>query len=308
MNRAGALIRVSTSKQLEGTSPEKQIELIRELATEQGYELHDRHAWLVAESGAKRERVSFREALTAASAGEVSRIYVYSVDRLGRDLLEMLLFLRDLDDRNVECWEAEKRRQLGWDDFMLQVEGAVAGKERREIIRRTQDGLRRAIKAGKYSGGIIAYGYRLNSETKQLEIDDEEAAIIRMIFGWSVEERLSCVKIAGRLNAMEIPTRYTKDGRKARRPGKRTAEKTAGIWRAGRVRNMLRNPAYMGKWEYGKRSKKRRPEDRIPGYCPAIVSSESFYQAGEVLKQNQLVAPEHTRRQYLLRGLIRCGV
>jgi len=37
---------------------------------------------------------------------------------------------------------------------------------------------------------------------------------------------------------------------------KRTPEKTYEVWRAGRVSNMLRNPAYMGNWEWGKRSKK----------------------------------------------------
>jgi hypothetical protein len=69
---------------------------------------------------------------------------------------------------------------------------------------------------------------------------------------------------------MGVPTHYEKDGRRIQRKGKREPEKTAGIWRAGRVRNMLRNPAYYGKWEWGKRSKKRKTIDRISGYCPPM--------------------------------------
>ena len=71
---------------------------------------------------------------------------------------------------------------------------------------------------------------------------------------------------------------------------------------------MLRNPAYVGNWEWGKRSKKRRQGDTIPGYCPAIVSKEVFKKAGEILKQNQLFSARNSHREYLLRGLIKCAI
>jgi len=308
MKKAGAIIRVSTPRQLEGTSPEKQLEKILVVASEQGYEIDQKYIWQLAESGGARERVGFSEALKAGAKGEISRVYVFNIDRLGRDLLEMLLFLRQLDDMGVDCWGAEKGQQLNGDDFIFQIEGAVASKERQEILRRTQDGLLRAIKGGKYSGGIIAYGYRINPESKKLEIELIEAEAVRMMFGWCVDERMSCVKIADRLNAMGILTRYQKDGRLIRRKGKRAPEKTDGIWRAGRVRNMLRNPAYMGCWEWGKRSKKRRKDDTIPGYCPPIISVEIFTKAGNILTQNQLCSTRNGHREYLLRGLIKCDI
>ena len=121
---------------------------MKALAAQQGFELANQHSWQIAESGAKRDRVGFATALTAVAEGKVSRLYVYSVDRLGRDLLEMLLFLRDLDDLGIKCWEAERSRRLEWNDFMFPVEGAVAGKERREILKRTRDGLLRRVKQG----------------------------------------------------------------------------------------------------------------------------------------------------------------
>ena len=225
---AGAIIRVSTSRQLEGTSPEKQLEGVRGLAAAQGFDIADAHTWAMAESGNLRERTGFRLALEAIGAGEISRLFVYSIDRLGRNVLELLLFLRELDDQGIECWEAERARRLAWDDFMVQVEGAVAGKERREILQRTQDGLRRAVQAGKFSGGIVAYGYRLDPVSKRLEVDEEEAAVVRLIFGWAVDERLSTIEIADRLNGLGIPTRYAKDGRLVNR-GKRAPTGTPTI-------------------------------------------------------------------------------
>jgi len=71
---------------------------------------------------------------------------------------------------------------------------------------------------------------------------------------------------------------------------------------------MIRNPAYVGRWEWGKRSNKRGPNDHVPGYCPPIVSEETFTKAGEVLKGNQLFSSRDTHRTYLLRGIIKCGL
>lgn len=306
MESAGAIIRVSTKTQLGGTSPEKQLEAIGALAAAQGFAIRDDAAWLLAESGSLRERVGFREALAAVEAGHVSRVYVFNIDRLGRNLLEMLLFLRDLEDMGAECWDAEKQRRLLWNDFLFQIEGAVASKERQEILKRTQDGLRRSIAKGQYSGGIIAYGYRLNPDTKQLEIEEEEAQWVRLVFQWTIEERLSTGKIADRLNGLGVPTRYEKNGILLRQRGKRSREKTKGVWTYGRVLSMLRNPAYMGEWEYGKKSSKRQPEARIKGFCPAIVTPEVFHQAGNIVHGNMLFSKRNAKREYLLRGLIKC--
>ena len=296
MKQAGAIIRVSTAKQLEGTSPEKQLEAVRSLADAQGYELEDRHAWQMAESGALRARVGFRLALDAIEAREVSRLYVYSVDRLGRSLLDMLLFLRDIEDMGVECWEADKKRPLAPDDFMIQIEGAVASKERREIVRRMKDGRLRAIKAGKFSGGVAPFGYHLNPETKKLEIEPDEAAVVRLIFEWVVEEGLSANEVARRLTGLEIPTHATRRGKK-----------TSGVWRSAQLHYILRRETYTGHWVYGKRSKKMRPEDRIEVEVPAIISLEEFKRAAEILKGNRWPIPHNTKRNYLLRGLIHCG-
>ena len=222
---------------------------------------------------------------------------MYSVDRLGRDLLEMLLFLRDLDDLEIECWEAERKRRLEWNDFMFQVEGAVASRERREILKRTQDGLLRRVKQGKFSGGRIPLGYTLNRETGMLEINEDEAPLVRMIFNWTVEERLSAVQIQERLAAMGAPT-Y---GQRRKMPGAATK------WTSAMVLSILKNETYMGKWIYGKKSKRMRLEDRIVSTVPAILSEETFELARSARKSNRLMRPRNARYKYLLSGMVRCS-
>lgn len=307
MQQAGALIRVSTERQLEGTSPEKQLEKIHEFAEKQGFAISIENTWKIAESGAKKERLGFAEASKAVQGGSISRLYVYSIDRLGRNLTDLLFFLRQMEDLDIEVWSAEKGELLQENNFFVQIMGAVSSLERQQIQKRTQDGLHRAIKEGKYSGGIVAYGYSLNPKTKQLEIDEKEAEVVRNIFNWCVNERLSCPKIAQRLNALQIPTHYTKSGREVQYQGKRAPEKTAGIWRPGRVRNMLKNTAYYGNWSWGKRSKKKK-QTIIHGYSPAIVSEEIYNLAQKALQSNSLIQSDKPKHNYLLRGLIRCGI
>jgi site-specific DNA recombinase len=307
VKQAGALIRVSTERQLEGTSPEKQLEKIHEFAEKQGFAISIENTWKIAESGAKKDRLGFAEALNAVQGGCISRLYVYSIDRLGRNLTDLLFFLRQMEDLEIEVWSAEKGELLQENNFFVQIMGAVSSLERQQIQKRTQDGLHRAIKEGKYSGGIVAYGYYLNPKTKQLEIHEKEAEVVRNIFNWCVNERLSCPRIAQRLNGLQIPTHYTKDGREIQYQGKRAPEKTAGIWRPGRVRNMLKNTAYYGNWAWGKRSKKKK-QTIIPGYSPAIISEETYKQAQKVLKSNSLIQSDKPNHKYLLRGVIRCGI
>jgi len=170
--------------------------------------------------------------------------------------------------------------------------------ERNTIVERSQLGIRKAVENGIYSGGIVAYGYRLNPNTKKLEIDEPEGKIVRDMFSWILENGQSCITVAKRLNAMGIPTRYVKDGRGVRGKG------TAGIWRPGRVCNMLKNPAYKGEWEYGKRSKKGQT---IAGICPAIIDEQTFAPAQVKLRNNNHWSDRTRRRPYLLRSLIKCN-
>ena len=107
-------------------------------------------------------------------------------------------------------------------------------------------------------------------------------------------------KISNRMNTLNIPTHYAKDDRKLRKHGKRAPEKTTGLWRAGRVRNMLKNTAYMGTWVYGKRSKKPKKE-LIECFYPAIVSDELFKRAQQTLERNRWIPKNKETRKYLIK-------
>jgi site-specific DNA recombinase len=88
--------------------------------------------------------------------------------------------------------------------------------------------------------------------------------------------------------------------------GKRKS-RTSGVWRPGRVRNLLVNTTYMGRHEYGKRS--RDPNRQlIVRTVPAIVSEDTWQKAQKTLSANLLFGKRNSRDQYLLRGLCKCGL
>ena len=133
-------------------------------------------------------------------------------------------------------------------------------------------------------------------------LDLSAADVIRQIYRRLAIDGWSCPRIALELNALAIPTSYARAGREVKRGERR--ERTQEIWRGGRVRNIVIEPKYAGRLEYGRRSKQAR--EAIPASIEPLVSEELWQAAQGALHRNRRVA-RNTRRRYLLKGVIRCG-
>jgi len=298
--RAALYARVSTEEQVQNFSIETQLEQLHKYCEQHGYQAVEDYVdpgW----SGTTLTRPALTKLFTDANAKLFDIVLVYKLDRLFRSNRHMYNTLAEWEEICISLASVtepfDTTTTMG--KAYLGMASTFAEWERNTFIERSRDGMRKAVEKGLYSGGIVAYGYRLNPDTKQLEIENEEAKVIRDIFSWLIDERMSCYAIAPRLNALGIPTRYNKDGKGIRN------QATAGIWRPGRVYNMLRNTAYKGEWVYGKRGKSKQ---LIKGKCPAIIDERTFEIAQVRLKQNNLWADRTHRRAYLLRGLIKCDI
>jgi len=182
------------------------------------------------------------------------------------------------------------------------------------IRERSVAGTNRVAEAGVWLGGIVPYGYRKVGEKRDahLVISEDpipgvamsEAEVIREVFRTAAVERKSCRVIAVRLNGLRIPCAYVRDERLCMR-GKRK-ERTSGVWRPGRIRGLITNKTYMGTHEFGKRTASGRPVVSRP--VPAIVIEEVWRKAQANLKAHLLFSSPSARNQYLLRGLIKCGL
>jgi site-specific DNA recombinase len=262
------------------------------------------------------ERPEGARLIRDAAEGRFDTVLIYKIDRLGRDPLVTLLAVEALKALGVSVQSTTQ----GFDPedpvgrLLMTILSGVAGFERETLIQRSIAGTNRLARQGVWLGGIVPYGYRVEGRDKdaRLVVSEEpvpgthltEAGVIRLIYRLAVEERLSCYKIAERLNTFGVPPAYSRDGRSVSRGKRKVA--TAGIWRPSRIRNLLASSTYRGIHQYGRRTKRDR--EVIERQVPAIVDEETWAHAQGVLKENQLMSPRSAKRQYLLRGLMKCGL
>jgi site-specific DNA recombinase len=264
----------------------------------------------------QRERETIktqRDALLRdAEAHRFNELWVYRLDRLGRDLVDMAIIgrrLRQLGIRLISMTEGEP------DPFMFDIMAVVAENEKRVFLQRTADGINSAAGEGQYCGGIVPFGYqvrgaresaRLEPDTSLLWADQSAAGIVRWIYERLGIDCWSCRRVADELNARGVPTHYAHDGRLVKRDNRK--QHTQGVWRSGRIRNLVVNPVYRGELQYGRRTRKpRRDRDVISAPVEALVSPALWHAAQETLTANRSIA-KNTRRRYLLRGVIHCGI
>lgn len=300
MNTAALYARVSTEEQANNFSIPNQLEHLHKYCHQYGYQVLREYidpGW----SGTVIERPALTELIKDARAKLFDIVLVYKLDRLFRSNRHMYNTLAEWEEIGISLASVtepfDTTTTMG--KAYLGMASTFAEWERNTFMERSRDGVRKAVEKGLYSGGIVAYGYRLNPDTKQLEIEEQEAKVAADMFHWLVNEGLTCYSIAQRLNAFGIPTRYKKDGRGIR------GQATAGIWRPGRVYNMLKNPAYKGEWVYGRRGRRHH---LIKGRSPVIIDAQLFDLAQTKLRENNKWADRTHRRPYLLRGLIKCAV
>ncbi len=307
VRRIATYERVSSEDQRERETIKTQTdELARRLGRESDVELVERYA----DDGVSgtiplAERPAGRRLMADAAAGRFAELWVYKLDRLGRDAVDLLVVRRrfmDLGIRLISVVEAEP------DLLSYDVQAVVADHYRREFLRRSADGMNRAAREGRYPGGIVAFGFvvagskenaRLVADTAPLWADLSAADVVRRIYQRLAIDGWSCPRVVTELNAMGIPTHYARDGRGVR--GKRTRD----VWRPGRIRNLVINPVYKGVLQYGRRSKKSR--EVLAATIEGLVSRELWEAAQETLARNRTIA-RNTRRHYLLRGAIRCAI
>ena len=122
--------------------------------------------------------------------------------------------------------------------LMISVLSAVGEIERENIRVQTMEGRMQKAREGKWNGGFAPYGYSLIDG--KLEVNEEEAVAIRMIFDQYVNTDLGANGIAKYLENHGIH-------KIARQNGKNP------LFDAALIRRIIQNPVYTGKISYGRR-------------------------------------------------------
>jgi site-specific DNA recombinase len=317
--RVAFYARVSTERQQQAQTIEQQITRLREyMANQAGWTVEEGHIFRDdGQSGAKLNRPGLDALRDQAARAAFERILITAPDRLARNYVHQMVLLEELE--RVGCPVQFIDRPLSDDpheQLVVQIRGAVAEYERTLIA----DRMRRGRLAKLQSGRLLPwtrppYGYRVNPERPRdptlLQVDPAPAAIVEEIFHGYAEGGETLYSMATRLSQ-----------RKVLSPTGRTH------WTASAIRCILTNPAYTGCAAWGKtrtvpatlrqsalkpvgsgESSRRRPAaEWITIPIPALINREQFDRVQQRLALNQQGARRNLKHEYLLRGLVSCGL
>lgn len=311
--RAAIYARVSTEDQAEkGYSLPSQITSCRAYAARLGYDVTAEFTEDYSGATAVSARPQGRVLSEMVKRRAVDAVIVNQVDRLSRDIVDLLVTVRAWLTAGVEVFAGDVGQIESELDIVLVIKGWQGSDERKRIRERSMRGKRTKASAGKVVGCRVLYGYKhirdAYGRVANLEPIEPEAGIVRLIYQWYVYgdedgQRLSAGKIARRLSEMGVPT-----------PGEvrniHHTRKTL-IWYANAVIKILQNETYAGVWWFGGRigsTHSYRPmSERIAVTVPAIVDRQTWDAAQKQKDNNKKFAKRNAQREYLLKGLIRCG-
>jgi site-specific DNA recombinase len=182
-------------------------------------------------------------------------------------------------------------------------------------LERMKEGNIHKAKSGRITARTPAYGYCLvngNGGEENAKKDthyafkEPEASVMRQVYRWLIEDRVTLAWISGRLLEMGV------------KPPKRSR-----TWEPSLLLFLLKNTIYKGEFyahrrmevkhldqKTGKTTKRRvvRPRNEwIMVPVPALVSPDMWEEALRIVHENKTKSLRNCKRQYLLVGLLYCA-
>ena len=233
-------MRVSTETQVEkGFGLDAQQSEIEKYAKANGIEITE---WFIdaGKSGAAKDTAEDNEAIS--KRGELLRmlaviteddtIIVLNTSRLWRSTTAMVVIRREIMKQKAKLISVEQPRYDLYsidpnDRLIAAIMEALDEWERASIALKLARG--RTVKArnGDKPAGICPFGYQYSADKKSVEINDQEAGIVRCMFT-EAQKGQTLQEIADILNAKGSKTRMGKE------------------WQKGTIRAILRNRFYIG--------------------------------------------------------------
>jgi len=314
--------RVSSEAQARDHTIDSQIAALKERITADGFQLEPDHGYVDdGFSGTNLLRPALERLRDAVCCGRVERIYVHAPDRLARRYAYQVLLVEEFRRAGAEVVFLNRPIEgTAEDDLLLQVQGVIAEYERAKLLERVRRGRRHAARSGSVSALTAApFGYRyirrdIGGGVARFEVNEDEALIVRRIFKWVAQDRLSLNEVRRRLQQMGC-----------------RSPRGLNAWNATTLRTLLANPAYLGRAVLGRsRVLPARPRLRLvrrnarssPGVTqrvrgpreewieiavPALIDADVFEAAGAQLAENRKRKRASLRGpRWLLQGLIVC--
>lgn len=248
-------------------------------------------------SGRTDARPAFRDAVAYCKAYQVDYFICWSTSRFARNKLDAAMHKRDLEKAGCRVVyvsvDIDNRTDSGWmTESILEIFDEHYS---RQVSTDTLRSMMKNARDGYFNGGRVPFGYRTSPDgkRKRLEIDPEDAEIVRDVFKWCAE---GC-------GAKTISMRLNEQGRLHR-----TAE-----WQKNTVAYLLKSWCYAGYTVFNRKNgltgKERPFEDWIVTEShEGIVSKEVFMSVQNIIGER---APAEgggsPHSNFVFTGLLKCG-
>lgn len=278
MAKAICIIRTSTDRQ----EIESQRKEVVDMALADGYAMDD--VIVIGKQGASAIKLddAYLENLKlfyeTAEREDVGCVYAWAIDRIGRNEEVLMRFKNFLIDRKIQLHIKTPSLTLLDDDgtvnsgleLAFTLFATLSKQEMLNKKERFRRARQRNKEQGRYNGGRILFGYRIN-EDGYYEIDDETATVVRTLYNEYVSTPESTIYLA----------------RKYRDVLGTKPDAPLNVRRVFLTR-ILRNPIYFGGGKY-----------------PAIVDKDTFDKVQVKLSEyRKLPRIAYERVPYFLHGLL----
>lgn len=247
-------------------------------------------------SGTNDNREQFQNMLDEADKGKVDFVVVHKLDRFARNRYDSAVVRKRLADHGVKLLSVLENvnDDSPEDVILMSVLEGMAEYYSKNLSREVKKGMYRNVEKGIYNGGFLPYGYKVNGETRMIEIDDYEASIVKEIYNLYLDNN-GYVTIANKLNERGLKTKRGND------------------WTADTIGKLLKNEKYKGTYFHGKskviRSGRKQKviknrEWKHEETYPIIIEADIWETARRKRTMNKPKGGK--KHNYLLVGYVKC--
>lgn len=291
MKKILAILRVSTDKQ----EIESQKLELGTFIKSKGFS-EDEIEWLEAKGASARSLndkylVFLNDIKTIIkTTPSIKTIAMWSLNRLGRvesKLMEMKEFFVNNKIQvysmtpSLTLFDENGEVSIGM-SIAFSVYAALVAVETDEMFKKCDRGRRQTAKEGRYIGGYINFGYKV--ENKHIVIDQEEANLVRKVFTMYATGNMSAAKIAKELDGQGYTVRSRRDKTKRIRITMSTIAK------------MIRNQAYIGV----------KKTEKFEVKYPPIIEMDLWEKCRAVANKNNKTSDKSFKNYHLGNNIIQC--
>lgn len=316
----------------DSVSIEAQIEKCKYFCDSDNYTIYKDSGY----SGKNINRPQFTKLLEDIKAGRIKKVIAYRLDRISRSIADFSQLLIMFDEYDVKFVSATENfdTDTPMGRAMINIVMTFAQLERETIVERVTDNYYFRANNGYWAGGYAPYGYKIkhiigddNKKHSILEIDNEQAEVVKRIYDMYINQDYSMRKISQILNSENIPN-----------------QKNDGNWTINTISAIIRRPIYTnatvkiynyyksldanitndvnffdGTYTsnlYGKAKKNAKVKARREFNemylslikCDPIISNEDWFKAQKISGIKKLMPPRsNTSKISFLCGLVKCG-